>query len=107
MKKDRAVEQKVEEVLSSLDNISKAAAGHFFYTRLTARLNQQEHSVWMRVSGFLARPLVIASFLLAVIAGNYLVFSTQDDASVKTGYAEASQDDYNLQSITYYDPETP
>jgi hypothetical protein len=107
MKKDRAVEQKMDEVLSSLDKISRAGADHFFYTRLTARLNEQEHSVWMRVSGFLARPLVIASFLIAVIAGNYLVFSTQDDTSVKTGYAEVAQDDYNLQSITYYDPETP
>lgn len=107
MKRDRAVEQKIEEVLSSLDNISRVGADHFFYTRLTSKLNQQEDSIWMRVSGFLARPLVIASFLLAVIAGNYLVFSTQEDSSVKTGYAEVAQDDYNLQSITYYDPETP
>ena len=105
MKKD--VEQKIEEVISSLDSMSRAGADHFFYTRLTARLRNQEDSVWMRLSGFLARPLVIGAFLIAVIAGNYLVFSSQDENAAKPGYAEVSQDDYSLQSITYYDPETP
>ena len=105
MKKD--VEQKIEEVISSLDTLSHARPDHFFYTRLTARLRNQEDSVWMRASGFLARPLVIGAFFIVVIAGNYLVFSSQDDTSPKAGYAEVAQDDYNLQSITYYDPETP
>ena len=105
MKKD--VEQKIKEVLASLDHMSQARPNHFFYTRLTARLRNQEDSVWMRVSGFLARPLVIGAFFVAVIAGNYLVFSSEDDNSAKAGYAEVAQDDYNLQSITYYDPETP
>lgn len=107
MKKDRGVEQKIEEILTSLDNISKAGTDPFFYTRLSARLIDQEDSAWMRISGFLSKPLVIASFLIAVIVGNYMVFSSGEDSSVKTGYAEVAQDDYNLQSITYYDPETP
>ena len=107
MKKDLAVEQKIQEILSSLDNISKAETDAFFYTRLTAKLNAQEDSVWMNISGFLVRPIVIGFLLLAVLAGDFMVFSSREDDSAVSGYAEVSQDDYNLQSITYYDPETP
>jgi len=107
MKKDLAVEQKIQEILSSLDNISKAETDAFFYTRLTAKLTRQEDSVWMNISRFLARPIVIGFLLLAVLVGDFMVFSSREEDSAVPGYAEVSQDDYNLQSITYYDPETP
>ena len=107
MKKDKAIEQKIGQILASLDDVSRAGTDPYFYTRLSARLHAQEDSAWMKLSGFLARPLVIASLLLAVVAGNYMIFSRQTNNVVKTGYAELSQDEYSLQSITYYDPETP
>jgi hypothetical protein len=107
MKRDQAVEQKIQEILSSLDNVSKAETDPFFYTRLTAKLNAREDSIWMDISGFLARPIVIGFLLLAVITGDLLVFSSREDDPEVPGFAEVAQDDYNLQSITYYDPETP
>jgi hypothetical protein len=107
MKNDDAIEQKIGQVLASLDNVSKAGTDPFFYTRLSAKLHAQEESSWTKLSEFLARPVVIASLLVAVVTGNVLIFSRHAETTSKTGYAELAQDDYNLQSITYYDPETP
>jgi len=107
MKNDRSIEQKVEQALASLDHVTRADTDPFFYTRLAAKMHAEEDSVWIKLSAFLARPVVIASFLVAAVAGNYFIFSRNADTSAKPGYAELSQDEYNVQAITYYDPETP
>lgn len=107
MKRHEDVEQKIEQAMRSLDGLSKAAAGPFFYTRLSARLENQENSFWLRLSGFIARPVVMASLVLAVITGNYLVFYQKSHTPVVASYTDVSQDEYSLQSITYYEPETP
>jgi len=107
MKNNHSIEQKIEQVLSSLDQVTRADTDPFFYTRLSAKLHAEQDSVWMKVSGFLARPVVIASILVAAVTGNYFIFSRNSDTGVKPGYAELSQDEYTVQAITYYDPETP
>jgi hypothetical protein len=58
----------IEEVINSLNNITKAEAPPFFYTRLRARLHQDvDLTLLQRIIGFIVRPafaIVTLSFFI-------------------------------------------
>lgn len=74
---------KAEEILNSLDGMSRAQARPYMYTRVMARL-QEENSFWGRTTGFLTRPVMAIVCLSAVILAN--VFTV-----IKADYTQAEQ----------------
>jgi hypothetical protein len=66
---------KIEEILNSLDGAKKAEVPDFFYTRLKARmLTWHEGSETIQRRGWILRPVFIVSALLLVLAINAFVF---------------------------------
>ena len=80
---DNKRNNRIEEVLSSLDGSKRAAAPNFFYTRLRARmerdLTKKSSPKWM------LRPVYIVSALLLVISINVFVFlRSQNETTTAT-----------------------
>lgn len=73
MSKKTDIHTKVEEALASIDNIKRAEANPFLYTRLEARLARTELNVWERVSRAVTRPAVALATLSLVLVLNVAV----------------------------------
>ena len=69
---DNKGNNRIEEVLSSLDGSKRAAAPDFFYTRLRARMERGLTKNYNR--DWILRPVYIVTALLLVIALNVFVF---------------------------------
>ncbi len=66
----------IDDILNSLDGISRAEARPYMHTRVMARL-QEENNFWTKTVGFLARPAVaIASVLVVLVANAYTVLNS-------------------------------
>lgn len=63
-------ENKIDEILSSLDGISRAEARPFMHTRVMARMQSDDKTIWGRAVSFIARPAIALACLTAVIATN-------------------------------------
>lgn len=64
---------RMNEILQSMDGISRANAPAFLATRVRARLQQTEQpvlSIWDRTANWLARPGVFATALVLILAVN-------------------------------------
>jgi len=100
------MEKKIEAALSSLDHVTRVGPGPFFYTRMEARLNQEDRTVWERISGFIAKPAVALSVICLVISLNALVI-VQSKAS--PSFSEQSTtvlaDDSDVDTIAFFDEE--
>lgn len=71
-------ENKIDEILSSLDGIQRAGARPFMYTRVMARMQSEDRTVWGRVVSYIARPAVALACMIAVIATNaYFITKTE------------------------------
>lgn len=62
----------IEEILNSFDGITRAKAKPFMYTRVMARL-QEENSFWSRTTRILSRPAIAFISLVIIVLIN--VFS--------------------------------
>jgi hypothetical protein len=109
---DNQRNNRIEEVLSSLDGSKRAAAPDFFYTRLKAKMlgrleagiNKPKSREWM------LRPVYIVSALLLVIAINVFVFlkgnneTTTAVADNNESVQQSIASEYSLNDInTVYD----
>ena len=101
--------KEIENILNSLDGIKKASPGDFFFTRVQARLQKEEISLWGRIATFMAKPSVAMATLGLICLLNAAAFFYQqesDPASTMADQLEQSgNDDYNttLATNTYYD----
>jgi len=105
MKAKEHIEQAVDKTLNSLDGVRRAEANPYLFTRIKARLEKEERSIWSMATAFISRPAVaLAAFIIAVLL-NAAVFLEYRPAT-----PEAGQDDeqlfaseYNLSTDTIYD----
>ncbi|HMK24997.1 MAG TPA: hypothetical protein VK483_03135 [Chitinophagaceae bacterium] len=98
---DNKRNNRIEEILSSLDGSKRAAAPDFFYTRLRARMLARheggERGLPQNNSrGWMLRPVYIVSALLLVLAINVFVFLQGDN---ETSTATADNNESVQQSI--------
>jgi hypothetical protein len=78
MKRQTGVDKKVEDALSSLDGIKRSDPQPWFYTRVKARLEPEEHTAWMSIGSFLSRPSVAFATLGGILVLNAFVLFRQD-----------------------------
>lgn len=85
----------IDDILNSLDGISRADARPFMYTRVMARI-REENTFLVRAVGFFARPVVAFACLSAVLVANvYTVFNSdyeQQDTSSSVTSANSISD---------------
>ena len=71
MTQKEKIQQEIERTLQSLDHVKRAEANPFLYTRIRARIQKQQSSLWERTFSFMSRPMVALAivFLVMVING--------------------------------------
>lgn len=70
---EKSNQSRMNEILQSLDGISRAEAPAFLATRVRARLQDVDPkslSIWDRTGNWLTRPGVFASLLVVILAVN-------------------------------------
>lgn len=91
-------EDKINEILNSLNGIQRAEARPYMYTRVMARM-EEERSIWSHISSFIAKPVIAFSCLAAVIGTNlYFVLNkdNEEDTTVAASSTEVQEDTYNM-----------
>lgn len=79
MKPRSEADRKIEQILDSLDGIGKAEPRPYFFTRVMARLEREQKTVWERAGAFISRPAVVVGSLVLVLVLNVFVLFRQDD----------------------------
>lgn len=100
---------RVEKILSSLDNLQKVNAPDFFYTRLTGRM-QNEAAIKTKPF-FLLRPAFITTLLFVVLIINIISLTRLDKKPVqkqivktnKPATIESFAEAYNMQTASLYE----
>ncbi len=113
MNKPQNISNRVEEVLNSLDGIQKGDPNPYFFTRLKARLERNEKSLFEKMGVFMARPAVAISGLCLVLALNAFILIQKDNTSETSGGQVATsgrqmqmpEEDYILAVASSYDYE--
>lgn len=109
MKESKNIESRIEAALNSLHEIQQASPGDFFYTRVMARLNRTELSLWDKIVSFVAQPAVaVAVFLAVVLSNGIVIFNHQDQksASIVSDITDRGvAEEYNQTFVAAYDPE--
>jgi hypothetical protein len=106
MKAKRQIEQEVDKTLDSLEGIQKAEASPYLFTRIKARLEREEKTVWGMAISFIGNPTIaIAAILLVVLINASVIFKSGSGQIQPTGQ-DAEQlfaSEYNLIDSTIYD----
>lgn len=110
MSKNENIQQRLEQTMNSLDGMRKASPGPFFFTRVQARLERDDISVWESVTGFLTRPVVATAVVGFIIFMNASVafFSkpTQTEVSIAEQITQQNlpeEYNYNTTVASLYD----
>jgi len=105
MNKQPDIQKRVDEAMSSLDNITPAGPNPFFFTRLEARMNRNERNVWEQLSRVITRPAFAALTLsLVLIMNAYVAVQGVTASNQLPDVSEmASTDD--LRETSFYDIE--
>ena len=101
------MEKKAEAALTSLDHVTRAGPGPFFYTRLQARL-RKDRTVWEKASGFIAQPAVAFSVICLIISLNTLVIFKTETSSTQSFIEQKNSilsDDSDADVFAFYDEE--
>lgn len=85
--------KKVEEIMNSLDGCNRAAAPDFFYTRLTARL-ENETAAPVKESWVLRPVFAVAALVMVLLVNGFVLFQRNNPNS---NFTAAETD--NLQSV--------
>jgi hypothetical protein len=105
MKTTPDLKQKMEEALGCLDGIQRAEPRPFFYTRVMARLERQNRTMWESIGSFLARPVVAIAGLCVIVVLN-VVALTRDESSLASSTETLMTDnEYILASSSSFDYE--
>lgn len=99
------ISENIEATLNSLEGIQRATPGPFFFTRLNARLLNNQKTGWETIGRLLSRPVVAVSGLCFIILINTLVVIKQSTRTSSTADTVelASVDEYTIAASNFYD----
>ena len=106
MEPKKSTPHNIDEILSSIDGISRAELSPFFYTRVQASLDKRSEaagSFWSLIT----RPAVsLATFslllVLNIVAINYFIKNAKHSASGGTAGIQLFAQEYDLTNSTVY-----
>lgn len=104
----KEINSKTEQILNSLDNIKKAEAPDFFFTRLKARMEEEQGFI-QRKKWFL-QPAYAVTMLILLLAINALILFHRNKNDINTNVANIENDSsqtitsaYNMNDNLLYD----
>lgn len=103
MNRKDQIQEKVEQAMSSLDNVQRATANPFLYTRIQAALEKEEIGFWASFGSFITKPAVAFATLVLILSMNSLVLFSNSDSTVSAGSTEEEQlfaGEYTLATTT-------
>ena len=104
MRQHNDIQHQAEAALNSLNGLSKASPGPYFFTRLQARMNRGSKNIWDQLVFTLNRPVVAIGLAILVIAINASVVLQEHESASMTDQTELTvTEEYNLASNTYLD----
>lgn len=106
---NRENEQRIDRILESLDGLQKASAPDFFYTRLSARMENE--MLVKRKARFILRPAFVTAALSVVLIlniifltqGNKQPVSSANDTPKGPATIESFAKAYNLDASSLYE----
>ncbi|MEO6681855.1 MAG: hypothetical protein ABIN48_03430 [Ginsengibacter sp.] len=104
MKNKADLEKRVNIALDSLNQMERASAPPYFFTRLEARM-QKGKTFWEKSTLFLTNPVFsFASITLILLFNIYVIASSPDENNITQQDNElATIDEYNQVSSTLFD----
>lgn len=97
----------IDAILDSLDGVQRATPGPFFFTRLNARMQREQKSLWQRLTGTITRPVVaITGLCLVLIINVWVAVVLSGDTASGQNTELVLADEYALSSSSLYDYET-
>jgi hypothetical protein len=96
--------KKADEILNSIENIQKAVAPDFFYTRLRARMEKESEVIAARP--WILRPVYTFAALVIVLLVNAFVLFKENSTKQTTSTVDPMQSiaaEYNLNDNSLYD----
>lgn len=107
MKNKNIIENKVDAVLNSINEIEAATPSPYFYTKVLAKINKLHVSPWEKWSAFFLRPAIaFASVCLIIIINAFVLYSKFDKTSLsKDTVHVASADEYSDAVTAFYNIE--
>ena len=106
------ISQDPSGIMNSLEGLQKASPGPFFFTRLQARLQKEEVSLWGRIAYFVSKPSFALTTLVLIFLLNAAVLFYQRSNTMVASADQLEQqlggEDYNttLAANSYYDENT-
>jgi membrane-bound ClpP family serine protease len=86
----------VDEALNSLDDVKRATAKPYVLTRMNAKMQNSNSSIWDNVLQFISKPMVALVCMLIIITFNVLVVSRNYNTSNTINEEQAlTVDEYN------------
>ena len=111
MAKKEYTEQELEAILNSFDGVEKASPGPFLYTRLMAKMQESDDSIWSRILQFITRPVFAVGITLIFLLINAYILLNQFSRSEQQveDSTQIVAMEYNSLTATIYDNnnETP
>jgi hypothetical protein len=80
MNRQTDIDKRVNKALESLEGIQRAELTPYFFTRLKARLEREQHNynIWEATGSFMARPAIAFVGLLFILCVNAFILFNKD-----------------------------
>jgi len=107
MNKQEHINKMIEEALNSVDDVKRAEAKPFLFTRIHARMSKGTESVWEKAGWLISRPAVAFTGLCLIVLINVMVMMNNNSVSTvnNTEVAQNSTDEFSSTVATIYDIE--
>ena len=90
------INNRVDAALNSLDDVKRATAKPYVLTRMNAKTQNSNSSIWDNALQFISKPMVALVCMLIIIAFNVLVISRNYNTSNTINEEQAlTVDEYN------------
>jgi hypothetical protein len=102
------IQQEIEQTLQSLDNVKRAEANPFLFTRIKGRMDQKTNGWERAVFSFLSKPAIAIAILMLVMAVNgWALFGsgTSNNLPPDNSTSELANEYNTVASVNNYDYE--
>ncbi len=90
------INNRVDAALNSLDDVKRATGKPYVLTRMKAKMQNSNSSIWDNALQFISKPMVALVCMLIIIAFNVLVISRNYNTSNTINEEQAlTVDEYN------------
>lgn len=108
MSNNPGAQQKIREILNSLDGIQRAKAPAFFYTRLRARMEKEGGKSGWPLVGFLTKPALVITITAIILLLNATAITEMwkernTKVTANTENVQSLTSEYQLYTYTVYD----